>query len=314
MLKRAAAISAALLFVAAVAWGQGASNLGGINIKKGPCGEALKINKTKCQFPTGGGAGSVGPPPPGAGRGGTPLLNALSWDTPGLAQQRLSGLLDSTLFTDPMGSFSTCFWMEVDTGITAFQGPMGSTISAAFNNGWGFYRSANDDQIAFFVGTFVTAFTATVTDVFTPVDGWKHVCGVHDGPNRQLTIYVNAAQSQSGVDQTAIARPVGTNHTIGKPTATTTAGFDFRGKIDEPVFWAGVILSQANVTALYNSGTPLDPTTIVASPTWWLRNGDDPGDDDTVTTGTVIDQSGNGNDFTPEGGPTAGAFVADVPP
>jgi len=79
--------------------------------------------------------------------------------------------------------------------------------------------------------------------------------------------------------------------------------YTYEGLIDEVAIWSSA-LSEADVTALYNSGVPSDLTDL--SPTHWYRMGDNDG-----STGTTITDQGSGeNDGTLTNGPT---FSTDVP-
>ena len=79
--------------------------------------------------------------------------------------------------------------------------------------------------------------------------------------------------------------------------------YTYEGLIDEVAIWSSA-LSEADVTALYNSGAPSDLTDL--EPTHWYRMGDNDG-----STGTTITDKGGGeNDGALENGPT---FSTDVP-
>lgn len=314
-----ALLFALLLCMPLLALGQGASNLGGFNIKKGPCGEGLKIAKDKCQIPLGGGSGVVGPPAPGAGRGGDGLTLAggtTSMDFPGQGNRsRCEGPTDTALgLTAPIGDVSVCLWYKVDTALSQFNGPFGSATNSSYLNGFGLYRDTSDSTVRMHVGQFnISGFTATFTNMWTVDGNWHHLCGTHDSVNRQVTIWFDGTASQSGVNATAVTRNLGSNQTWGAAHDESSTFGDFEGRVDIGAVWVGTILTQADVDDLYNSGSPTDPSTIVAGPDYWYQFGDDASDDDTPTTGQVTDQTVNANHCTPLASGTAAVFVTDTP-
>ena len=81
------------------------------------------------------------------------------------------------------------------------------------------------------------------------------------------------------------------------------ATFYSHGLMDE-VSLFNTALTQREITAMYNSGTPNDISSL--SPLGWWRNGDN----DSGTGTTVTDQGSGGNDATLTNGPT---FSTTVP-
>ena len=77
----------------------------------------------------------------------------------------------------------------------------------------------------------------------------------------------------------------------------------YNGLIDEVAIF-GSSLSDSDITAIYNSGTPADLSSY--SPTLWWRMGDD----DSGTGTTITDQGSGGTNGTLTNGPT---FSTDVP-
>ena len=77
----------------------------------------------------------------------------------------------------------------------------------------------------------------------------------------------------------------------------------YNGLIDEVAIF-GSSLSDSDITAIYNSGTPADLSSY--SPTLWWRMGDD----DEGTGTTITDQGSGGTNGTLTNGPT---FSTDVP-
>jgi len=129
-----------------------------------------------------------------------------------------------------------------------------------------------------------------------------------------MTFYMNGSQvgttfaATGDIDTTfGGSKPVGIGGNLGfSPTIPIDA------KIDEPAVWDKE-LTAAEITELYNGGTPFDLTQHSAASnlvSWW-RMGDDPSDDATGTTGNIEDQIGT-NNGVPQN--TEGdEFVTDVP-
>ena len=89
----------------------------------------------------------------------------------------------------------------------------------------------------------------------------------------------------------------------GYPWVAAAASFT-PVKIDEITIWTSA-LSASNVTALYNSGVPADPSTVGSGPAHYWRMGEH------VSGTTIPDQSGNSsNDMTLYNG---AAVVTDAP-
>ena len=93
---------------------------------------------------------------------------------------------------------------------------------------------------------------------------------------------------------------------------TTQKHGDFT--INQLEIWDTGKLTATDAAALYNSGVPIDPTTITPTGTavlvsWWAF-GDDASD--AVNT-TIYDQTANNNDFTTFGNMEIGDLVVDSP-
>jgi len=86
----------------------------------------------------------------------------------------------------------------------------------------------------------------------------------------------------------------------------------FRGKLDEVSIWSKA-LSDADVSDLYNSGTPTDISLSASLLSWWRM-----GDNDGGTGTTVTDVQGVGNasayEGTTPGWSATSGFDTDVPP
>lgn len=132
----------ALLFVSALAWGQGASNRSGINVKKGPCDAPLAINKSKCQFPIGGGAAAVGPPAAGAARGAAPgptesFNDQFEADVTGWSAR--SGMTSCTQVTC-FDAISGCMDPSNTQGICIYDGAQVEGTQPSTRDHWGIFE------------------------------------------------------------------------------------------------------------------------------------------------------------------------------
>ncbi len=113
-------------------------------------------------------------------------------------------------------------------------------------------------------------------------DTWYLLCGVYDGDAAGGTnldkakIYLNGssvADNSSGTIPTTMNNGA-TPFTVGQ----WDGGTRYKDSVfSEAYFWCDA-LSDAQMTTLYNSGTPLNPASVQANQRVWLRFGDEPGD------------------------------------
>jgi len=133
---------------------------------------------------------------------------------------------------------------------------------------------------------------------------WYHLAIVKDGNgSNNLKLFINGSLSDgnTGTFASATGSNAGDDFWIGSAAAYTSLPLD--GLADEVAVW-GSALSDSDVTAIYNSGTPADLTSY--SPVSWWRMGDNDGGTGT----TITDQGSGGNDGTLTNGPT---FSTTVP-
>jgi len=129
---------------------------------------------------------------------------------------------------------------------------------------------------------------------------WYHVAYVREGTTG--TIYLDGSSVASGTDSRnyTLASPL---PRLGGPPGGVSASY-FNGLLDEfSVFDSA--LSSSDITAIYNSGTPTDLTSL--SPVGWWRMGDGT---ESASGTTIYDMSANSNNGTLENGPT---YSTDVP-
>ena len=127
---------------------------------------------------------------------------------------------------------------------------------------------------------------------------WYHLAIVKDGNgSNNLKLFINGSLSDgaTGSFTSATSSTAGDNFWIGSASAYTALPLD--GLADEVAVW-GSALSDSDVTAIYNSGTPTDISSL--SPVGYWRMGDDSNDSATAggSIATITDSSGNGNDAT----------------
>jgi hypothetical protein len=143
---------------------------------------------------------------------------------------------------------------------------------------------------------------------------WYHVAFTYDGTGNRfgLTTYLdNSVQSVTSVILDNWSSGTTTRGDLfvgGRDDGTQSVS----GRIFDVTYWDKE-LSAAEVSELYNSGTPLDANThsAAADLAFYARFGNDPDDDATGGTGVIKDRVG-GFDGTPIG-TVAGDIVTDAP-
>ena len=127
---------------------------------------------------------------------------------------------------------------------------------------------------------------------------WYFVVGTYDGSTQR--IYVNGTQVSSIARSFSIAANTTSDFYIGE--SDTYSGRRFDGRIDEVAVW-NTPLSASAITAIYNSGTPIDASansgnyTSAANLKGYWRFSENNGT-------TAYDISGNANHGTLTNGPT----------
>ena len=174
-----------------------------------------------------------------------------------------------------------------------------------------FYKDASTLQIAIqcFDNTGANFSTYYVHNTTLEGAGWQHICLTYNVTTKHIYAYLNGV-AQNWVKIFAASTPVPfltavstrlyeSDLTIGRLNPATSTG-SFLGLVDE-VSTYDKILTQAEITALYNSGTPTDLTSL--SPIAWYRFEEGSGT-------TAKDSGSGGNDGTLINGPT---YSTDVP-
>ena len=131
---------------------------------------------------------------------------------------------------------------------------------------------------------------------------WYHIAFVHDGTD--VTLYLNgSSQGTKTGANTANNNFKGNFIGIGRYYAIPGT-YNWDGLIDEVSLFDSA-LSASDISAMYNSGTPNDISSL--NPVGWWRMGDNNSGSGT----TITDQGSGGNDGTLTNGPT---FSTNAPP
>lgn len=181
-------------------------------------------------------------------------------------------------------------------------------------------------------GNNATVQRVTTATFPTGATTWYHVAFVYDSSQTTAAniakLYVNGSEitawdtnvtsttnkyffNQSTASSRGLVR-FGAAAGGGTPSAPTDF---FSGRIDEATFWT-TGLTSAEITSLYNSGTPADPSSLAQYSTYctaYWRMGDSTGD--TFTSNWVIaDDKGSSTTNLSSSGMTAASRVTQVPP
>ncbi len=199
----------------------------------------------------------------------------------------------STAFDFGTGDFGLSMWVKGDS----FSQPY-HTVLGSYDNG------SNNWQV--FIGSAgLNIWNGALYGGGTINVGVWYNCVVTRSSG-VLKTYINGTQNSSNT--------VTSSYTPSTSSSTVIGGFDgsstwprWNGLIDEvAIFNSG--LSASNVTAIYNSGVPVDLGTdgLNLSPLGWWRMGDNDG---AIGT-TITDQGSGANDGTLTNGPT---FSTNIP-
>tara|TARA_R110000787_G_scaffold675_1_gene2456 strand:- start:274 stop:1455 length:1182 start_codon:yes stop_codon:yes gene_type:complete len=161
-------------------------------------------------------------------------------------------------------------------------------------------RDGGDDgiRLAFDTSSQVTynLNSVSLTTSSTWANEWVHVIGTYDGTTQKL--YLNGVLEQSATTSQTVSTTV--SSIIGARSFSSLTNY-FDGLINDLAFWDEA-LTATEVTALYNSGTPLDASadsgnyaSSIGLQGYWRNDGD--------TTWT--DRSTNSNNGTVSGSPTS---------
>ncbi len=167
----------------------------------------------------------------------------------------------------------------------------------------GFSASSKLRVIISHSGGFDTIYASSTT-VYN--NAWHHV--VFTFGSSTLNVYIDGALDANSPVSAGYSTLYNSNQPvqIGALSQGGSPTYFYGGNVDEFTLW-NVALTSGNVTALYNSGHPNDPTTNAQASglVSWYKLGDTP---DTIAAGGIKDSVG-GYDMSPVNSPTIQAVV-----
>ena len=199
-------------------------------------------------------------------------------------------------------SITISAWIKVSGSVDTF-----NYIVSRAGSTYGSYhlRYTNANKFNVHLGFASSQFKNDITSSSTyTLTDWHHVAFTYDQTNVKL--YVDGVEEFSAAETRAIDYTAGSDGTdthIGQAGGTLGYPSPSEGLIDEVAIFNSA-LSGANISSIYNSGTPDDLSSY--SPVGWWRMGDNDGGTGT----TITDQGSGGNDGTLTNGPT---FSTTVP-
>ena len=247
----------------------------------------------------GGGRSSTSSGAP-IGGGGTPFENDKSILLDGSDEYAtISGSSDLAI----SGDVTISLWFKSASlpGNEAFDYmfQLTAALGTGLDRAIGIRGTGSDAQIV--ANTYASGWDAPWTNTSISADTWYHVAVIFTSGSSQ--VYFNGADKGSKSITTNTVNYTATN--IGG-MRYSTANY-FNGNIDEVAVFASA-LSSSNITAIYNSGTPvgLGADGLDLSPVGWWRCGD--GD----TYPTLTDHGSGENNATMTN-TESGDIVSDVP-
>jgi hypothetical protein len=155
-----------------------------------------------------------------------------------------------------------------------------------------------------YVRLYDTGSTTMVSDDAVPLDTWTHLAVTHDQPvaANVPTLYINGVSSSVAFSSLGTGNPRGNFDMFAIGGSRAGAANNFIGLIDDVAYFDKV-LSDSEVTELYNSGCPVDikQTSAYGSLSNWWVHGDDPRDEINLgappTEVSIFDRAGTRNLF-----------------
>lgn len=169
-----------------------------------------------------------------------------------------------------------------------------------------FLGLSSSDNSARFIVSGDSGTAATATGPVLSTGQWHHLVGIRSG--NALSLYVNGV---AGTGASASFGAITTTHLdLGANFGGSASRVHlFPGRIDQFGIWGNRALSQADVTALYNSGAGLAYSGMAPA----LRSGLVLFNELDGNPVTGADATGNGYTLTPVGSPTSADGVAEGP-
>jgi Concanavalin A-like lectin/glucanases superfamily len=237
----------------------------------------------------------------GASTGPPPFVNLLSTQTTHAAQNSVNfgNIFDKSGST----SFSISVWLKANDLNTS--GDILGKLDPTNAFGYELQILSSGKLDWSIIASPGSTYLELDTGVLISISTWYHIVIVSTGTTPATnTCYVNAVAktfSTTNNNFSGSASNTGSLHTAWRPSI----GADI--ELNQLSLW-NIALSSANVTALYNSGTPPNVMTLgIGTPAgyWYLGSGDNA----TATNG-FVDHSGNNLSGT---GINTPVFVSDVP-
>lgn len=198
---------------------------------------------------------------------------------------------------DLKDGFTVSLWVNLDSvsGTQDFFGRYGASTAR-------FYFGISGSNLRVAIGT---SFDTTSLSHGLSTGSWNHVAYTFSGGSGgTFTYYVNGSSvgtiSFTWTNDQSYYEPL---HIGALKNGANTNQNPTNGKLDEMAIFNSA-LSASDITAIYNSGTPNDISSL--NPVGWWRMGDN----DSGTGTTITDQGSGGNDGTLTNGPT---FSTTVP-
>ena len=201
-------------------------------------------------------------------------------------------------------------WFKSDSLISASSGIKGVLLgqggSSAFLALGGNYTGDFTNELITIRQSAQNSFAYTSASA-TIDTGWHHITAAWSTSSATTggdgyDIYLDGVKvgNAGGTSTPSSPYTLSSTFSIGR---RENSAYYFNGLIDEVALFTSA-LSASDVTAIYNSGSPADISSL--SPFGWWRMGDN----DSGTGTTVTDQGSGSNDGTLTNGPT---FSSDVP-
>ena len=166
------------------------------------------------------------------------------------------------------GDFTVSIWGNATT-----KADYGTLIGNWSTNGLIMWRVATSNVFECFIGG--DSFTTTYTIPFD--DTWHHYLIKRSGTN--VTVYVDGVSVATGTSSATLAS--GAISYIGNQPHNSRR---WSGKISQPTIYDSA-LTSAQITALYNSGTPVNPMALTPLPVaYYPLGGSSTGSASTLTT------------------------------
>ena len=185
--------------------------------------------------------------------------------------------------------FSISAWVYCNSA--SQNGFFSTAVNASFAGQINLYKNGSRAAILL----IVTASTGNIEIRSSPAsitsNNWHHIVATFDGTQAaaadRVNIYVNGVLDNAYQSGTGTNLPTGSSFIFNR-IGRTALGIRQNGKIDNLAIWDST-LTAGNVTTLYNSGEPVDVTTLSPPYAWKL------GEAETFTDNWLVNNSALSN-------------------